>query len=182
MASPGTSSTLGNLVAQRQKLSGIRQRLGLESGPGSAGMRELAPSPASGPAPVRGHAMAATQDQPDMSWLDNHQLDPEKENKMLDNIQGWIDANNNGIDDRTEGSSPEQQGAKVDDPRAMAALSPLADFYRENGRLPNMEELQHRGATNQVKAQLGRDPTPDEVNLYRQQPPKEVKADKPNAN
>ena len=180
MPSSPIGSTLGNMVATRQRLSAIRQRLNLES-PSGGKMRELAPSPANGPAPVRGHAQRAVQEEPDIDF-DNYPIPPEKESAMMERIQGWIDENNNGIDDRTEGGqSPKSQ--VISDERVTRALSPLASFFQQNGRMPSPEDLQQVAARRTVRERLGRDPTDDEVNLYMTPPDKgmAMKRSAPNA-
>lgn len=189
-------SYLGTLATTRNKMSAIRQRLGLETSNGT-GLRELAPSPANGPAPVRSAAQRAVQEQPDFD-PDKYQIPPEKEQKMLGMIQAWIDENNNGIDDRVEAAAaspaspaatqvpataapeqatpaaaPAQAPTKVaGDPRVNGALSPLADFFKANGRMPSYEELQRQGAKREVMNVLGREPTDEEINLYMMAPAK----------
>ena len=191
-------SYLGTLATTRSKMSAIRQRLGLETSNGT-GLRELAPSPVNGPAPVRGHAQRAVQEQPEFD-PDKYQLPPEKEQMMLSQIQAWIDENNNGIDDRMEGgaaaspnspaaaqvpaaapaqptpaAAPAQPAATTrveGNGRVNAALSPMADFFKANGRMPTYEELQRQGAKREVAQVLGREPTDDEINLYMMAPAK----------
>lgn len=189
-------SYLGNLATTRSKMSAIRQRLGLESSAGT-GLRELAPSPVNGPAPVRSAAQRAVQEQPDFD-PDKYQIPPEKEQLMLSQIQAWIDENHNGIDDRQESGGaassanpavqpipaapPEQQATPAaapaqaptlnNDPRVNGALSPVADFFKANGRMPTYEELQRQGAKREVTQVLGREPTDEEINLYMMAPAK----------
>lgn len=186
-------SYLGNLAMTRNKMSAVRQRLGLETTSG-AGMRELAPSPVNGPANVRSHAQRAMQEQPDFDY-DNYQIPPEKEAKMLSQIQGWIDENNNGVDDRKEAAQAAAPGAPAPAPmappvpaapatasaaappaRVAAALTPIAEFYKANGRMPTPEELQRQAAKREVSVTLGREPTDDEILLYMTAPAKGLAA------
>lgn len=63
MPSPTINSPIGNAVLQRQRLSAVRQRVGLE--PQGTQMRQLAPSPPMGPANKPGTAQQAMQFTPE---------------------------------------------------------------------------------------------------------------------
>lgn len=166
-------SYLGNITAQRQRLSAARQQLGLESKPGT-GMKNVHPTPEA-PANKAGAAQQAVQAEFD---YDSFIIPPEKEAAMLEKIQGWIDRNNNGVDDRQEAAqtsaTPKQPTGTTTakDPRVAGALGPLASFFKQNSRLPDVDELRTMMASRELKEQLGREPTETEALLYRAKPPK----------
>ena len=166
-------SYLGNVTAQRQRLSQSRQALGLESKPGT-GMKNVHPTPEA-PANKQGAAMQAVQDDFD---YDGFVVPPEKEAAMLEKVQGWIDKNNNGIDDRQEAQQksetpPQPTGRQVvKDASVQGALGPFAGFFKDKGRLPSADELRNMVASRQLKDTLGRDPSETETLLYRAKPPK----------
>jgi hypothetical protein len=187
-------SYISNTVAARARAAKTRQFLKLEPDPRvetpSGGMRRVSPPvvPANNP----GAAKKAVEDDID---YDGFQLKPEKELAMLSRIQGFIDRNNNGIDDRQEGSAAQpatppseptnappapaapSAGVPPKDPRIDAALGPVKAFHAEHGRLPTPEELAQVAAQRQLKAQLGRDPTESELMLYRTPPPRGLGSD-----
>lgn len=163
-------SVLGNVVATRQRLSQARQRLGLE--PSSPNLRELAPSPPNGPSFKRTAAATdAAQREPD---FDNFQLAPEKRTSMEARAQQWLDENNNGIPDELEADSTPAESTPqvVRDPALSQALTPLATFFKKNGRLPSVSELQQIRVDSDLEGQLGRTPTETERQLYLMKPPR----------
>lgn len=158
---PGNSalpSVLGNIVTQRQKLSAVRQRLSLEPTNATGSLSAIAPSPPNGPdMSNKGAAMRAGE----APSIDPNLFDPAnnpiqnhpKYQQMAQSVQDFIDNNQNGIDDRAEPlqAQPAQptdpagggvaSGTVVNDPRMLAALTPLTNFFRQNGRLPSIDEL-----------------------------------------
>lgn len=180
-------SVLGNVAAQRQRLSAARQMLGLESAPGRDGMRPIAPINPEGPANVPGAAKQAVQQQPDYS---NFTLPPEQETAMLQQISDHLHKRDAAAAQPQQAQAPAPapapQQAPQQAPQAPApapqsaqdqqalqgALGPFAQFFKENGRMPNVEDLKSMMAARQLEEQLGRKPTDTEIQLYRSKPPK----------
>lgn len=147
-------SVLGNIVMQRQKLSAVRQRLMLEPSATSTGrMQPIAPSPPEGPAMDNKGAAVTAGAQPD---IDPSMFDPAKNpitahpqyDQMAQTVQQHFAAN--GLDDaqwpiQPMANDPAGAGAGtgsiVNDPQMLAALTPLTNFHRQNGRLPTLDEL-----------------------------------------
>lgn len=182
---PGSplSSYLGNITSQRQKLSAVRQRLGLE--PSSPTLRELAPSPPNGPSFKRIDAGTDATEQLPQEMFDpnNHQIPDAQRQQMLAMIDQHLASQQQQQQPEQPApgqpmppGAPQQGMTQVTDQRTLDALAPLADFFKENGRMPNPEELKNAAAANQLKQTLGRQPTNTETALYRAPPPKEVKA------
>lgn len=176
MPTQAFNSVIGNAVAQRKKLQVIRQATGLEP---NANLKQVAPSPSAGPANNPGAAQQVVSQEPEFDPT-THVLAPDKQSKMLEHIQGWIDENHNGVDDRQEGAAMQGNAsappANMDNehvpPGAQAALAPIAEFYKQNGRMPTSEELRNQATANLLQAQLGRPPTPTEIQIYQQKPEK----------
>jgi hypothetical protein len=169
-------SVLGNVTAARDRVSAVRQRLGLEMG--SQQMRPVHPSPeapadkpgaaiktaASTPKPPKAEKpsdrLPPTPEDDDWDW-ENAPLAPDKEVRMLAKLQDFIDKNNNGIDDRVEaaaqapkdGASPTPKDSagrqKLKDPLISKALAPFKEFYMQTGRMPTIDDLRKmaRGTT-----------------------------------
>lgn len=169
------NSVIGNVVATRQRLSAIRQRVGLESQ--GTQMRELAPSPPGGPANRPGAAQRAVAAEPD---FDNFQISPDKQGAMLQQAQEFIDqygeAQQGLIDKQRQSARPSQPSQpttqRVSDQKLTRGLAPMAEFFRTNGRLPTPEELRSLTAAKILAEQLGRTPTDTEVELFLAKPPK----------
>lgn len=184
-------SVIGNVVNQRAKLSSIRQRIGLESGaPKSQGtqMRQLAPSPPGGPANKPGAAQQAVSQataadaSPSGDNFDPEsvKLPPEMEAQLRQKATEFLDQvgpdQQAQIDRERASQAPAapQEGTAVvvDDERTKAALGPMADFFKKNGRLPTPEELGSLGARRELISDLGREPSETEVRLYMSKPPR----------
>ena len=174
-------SVIGNVVAARQRLSAVRQRIGLE--PQGTQMRELAPSPPTGPANRPGAAATAVraplaQAEPD---LENFQFPPELEQAMLAKARSFIEQNGaqqQSLIDQERANAPRptapasQPGRQaVNDPNVTRALAPLAVFFKENGRLPTPAELQTMATSRVLEERLGRKPTAIEAELFAEKPP-----------
>lgn len=167
------SSYLGNLTTSRQRLSAVRQRLKLEPDPKAAGgsMRPVAPSPPEGAdMDKKSSAQAAVQeDEFDIDgWTPPDGMDDE----MMTIIQESFKQNM---------PQPEAQPSNTPNPpaktvpggeRVNAALAPLSEFFNKNGRIPDPEELKNMAASRALVDMLGREPTQQEVDLYRASPPK----------
>lgn len=69
-----------------------------------------------------------------------------------------------------EGEIPAAPAQVIKEPKILRALEPLSTFFKENGRLPTADELQHLAAARELQKTLGRKPTETEVNLYRAKP------------
>lgn len=160
-------------------------------------MRPVAPSPPNGPDMDKTNPAAEAVG--GNAAMDESLFDPTKNpianhpnyDKMAQAVQKFMDENKNGIDDRQEaGNVPQganaaespqpanEMGAAqqlpslVGDPRAQAALAPLTEFFKTNGRLPDPEELKNMAAQRELTTVLGREPTKEEVMLFRAKPPK----------
>lgn len=148
MPGSGINSAIGNMVAQRAKLSKIRQSVGLEQ---SAQQRK---------------ATATTQQQaPFVDTFDyaNHQLDPAKLDKMHQMASDYHYAQ-----DAAASGTPQvtaKPNSSLD-----KAMAPIASYFKENGRMPNSEELKTHMVKSEAKAQLGRDATPQELELFVAKP------------
>lgn len=181
-------SFIGNIAATRQRLANTRQQLRLEPNPQTAGkLQQLAPSPPTGPAmdnPGTGQTAVATQPQmqqpapqaPAAEFnLDSYQVPDEKRQMMLAKAQEFIDRIGPQQQQMIEQERAKSPGTQiVRDPKIINALSPLADFFKKNGRLPNPEELRAVAATRVLTQELGREPNDTEVRLYLAKPAKGV--------
>lgn len=165
MAANLLPSYLGNVTAQRDRLSAIRQRLSLE--PSEGAMRGIQPS-GSPPAPADKPGAAIKAGQAPI----NFDIPQDAQARHLDRIQKFIDANHNGVDDRQEGQQTQGTPPVAGNSSVSAALNPLSQFFRSNGRAPNVDELHHFIASKQLEQSLGRAPSDTEVMLYRSRPPK----------
>lgn len=182
MPTQAFNSVIGNAVAQRKKLAVIRQSTGLEP---NANLKQVAPSPANGPANKPGAAQQAMQPQQGLDPA-TYQHPPEQTAAMLAMIQQHlakqapqqqqgapVDPNQADPSNvANAGATPQNPQAGQVPPSAQAALAPIADFYKQNGRLPTAQELKDQAATNLLQQQLGRPPTPTELAVYQQQPQK----------
>ena len=174
-------SVIGNVIAARQRLSAVRQRVGLEARPQSQGtqVRELAPSPPTGPANKPGAALTAMQNEP---ALDNFQLPPEIEQAMLQKAKAFIDQhgeNQQALMDKENANAPQPTAPasqpnrqSINDPNVTRGLAPLAKFFNENGRLPTPTELKVMTTNQMFHARFGRKPTETEAQLWLEKPPK----------
>lgn len=173
-------SVIGNVVANRQRLSQIRQRVGLEPSPQS--LRELAPSPPQGPAQRPGAAQQAMTQEPD---FDGFQIPADKQTAMLQQAGQFIEqfgAKQQEMIDREKqprglqkaggGAQMPAPTQRITDQRIVRGLAPMAEFFRANGRLPSPDELRQLSITRMLTQQLGRAPTPTEIQLYLTKPPK----------
>ena len=176
MGTPAVNSVIGNVTATRQRLSGIRQRIGLEPSPQT--MRQLAPSPANGPADAPGAAMQAVAQgipaqQPQAAPGQAGGGD-DRRGAMLQKVQQFLDQvgpqQQQMIDQERQAANP-QQAIPANSVHAKA-LAPMADFFRQNGRLPNIEELRALSATRMLAEQIGRKPSDTELQLFMSKPPK----------
>ena len=152
-------SYLGNVVAARQKLSAVRQRLSLEPSMQAGHLQAIAPSPPEGAdMDKKGAAISAVSAPQE---IDPTMFDPTanpitknpKYEQMASAVQTFLDENNNGIDDRAEPLAAAPQppndpagagaatGSLVNDPRMISALQPMTNFFKQNGRLPSIDEL-----------------------------------------
>ena len=187
-------SVIGNVIAARQRLSAVRQRVGLEARPQSQGtqVRELAPSPPTGPANRPGAALTAMQNQPNLQNrpgtaqgepdLDNFQLPPEIEQAMLQKAKAFIDQhgeNQQALMDKENANAPQPTAPasqpnrqSINDPNVTRGLAPLAKFFNENGRLPTPTELKVMTTNQMFHARFGRKPTETEAQLWLEKPPK----------
>lgn len=173
MATSLMPSYLSNVVANRDRLSAIRQRIGLE--PSANQMRELAPSPPNGPKQVTSPATAAVQATPN---FDNLQIAPDKRQLMLTQAAEFL--NQFKQQPPASAAAPVQapppangrQTQIVRDQSTARAMAPLAAFFKERGRLPNPNELRAMAAARQLEVQLGRKPSDTEVQLFLTKPPK----------
>ena len=186
-ANTSMPSYVANVTATRQRLSGIRQRLGLE--PQGTGMRQLAPSPANGPANKPGAAVQAAsatmtpapaqapapQGQPEGGGTPQSSIrqSPQYQD-MLAQVSQFIEQvgpqQQNMIDGMRQ-QEIQKTTIKAGSPEAQA-LAPLAKFFKENGRLPNPDELRQATAMDTLRTQLGREPTQTELQLWQAKPPK----------
>lgn len=172
MATNLLPSYLGNVVATRDRLSAIRQRIGLE--PSATQMRELAPSPRNGPANTTSAQTAAVQE-PDWS---NIQIAPEKQQVMLTQAADFLQQFQ--PPQREQAAPPVSQpqprsgrpSQTLNDQATVRAMAPLAEFFKVNGRLPNPNELRSIAAARMLEKQLGRKPTETEIQLFLSKPPK----------
>lgn len=168
---PGNSllpSVLGNAISTRQRLSAVRQRLGLE--PSSPNLRELAPSPPNGPSFKRAGAGAdSMQTEPDFSGF---QLPDDQREAMHQMVRQHRTADGQAVVSDAEMQQAPSPVHVSQDPKLAQAFKPMADFFQANGRIPNMEELAQIRAKGQLEQDLGREATPSEVSIYRAKPPK----------
>lgn len=158
------------MVGARRRLSAARQALGLETSPAQ---RAAAAKPA--------------KEQP---WVDEfnydaHQLDPVKDAAMVQSASDYHYAQDAM---QAPAESPQMSGqapappantpaapassAAVPKPNPSmdAAMAPIASYFKENGRMPNTTELQTHMMKSQARAQLGREPTPEELSLFVAKP------------
>ena len=158
-------------------------------------MREIAPSPANGPANNPGPALqaasatmtptpapapapqqtAAPQAQPQGGMADQLKQSPRYQ-EMLQQVSQFIDQvgpeQQNMIDQsRQQQQAARQQKIPANSPEAQA-LAPLAKFFKSNGRLPTPDELRQVSAMDALRQQLGREPTQTELQLWVSKPPK----------
>lgn len=153
-------SVIGNVVAARQRLSSVRQRVGLE--PSDKAM--------SAATPAQGAPAAA----PDQGFDPmGHELHPDAQSGMLQKVQGFIDQYGQQQQDMIDQSGQDGgQGQVIEDQATLRALAPMADFFKENGRLPSPDELKSMAASNQLSQTLGRKPSDTEVSLWMEKPPR----------
>ena len=172
------NSVIGNIVANRQRLSSIRQRIGLE--PQGTQMRELAPSPRQG-ASLTKQSAEATAVQAALP-----QITPDRRGSMLQQVASFVDQYGEQQQQLIDQRKPrpaapasrevvaagQEQGQIVRDQKTVRALAPLADFFRAHGRLPTVEELRTVTASRMLGQQLGRQPTDIETRLWLEKAPK----------
>ena len=176
-------SPLANIVAARDRMSKVRQRIGLETtargGPNSA-MRSIMPlSPRSPKQDVMSAQEAAV--------LNVAQLPSDRESAMLSRVGQFISehgAQQQALLDQeraapaartaspTSPPSPPQGAAPAPATQRLQgiAMRPIAAFFRRMGRLPTPEELQQESVRSRLAETLGREPTPTETQLYLSKP------------
>lgn len=179
-SSTGSGSYLAALATSRRKMSATRQALSLENSPQvqRGQMQPLAPSPPEGAdmdksSPMKDAVQNSTFEVPD-DW-DFPEMQRDEIRGMV--RQHLIDTDGDGVGDTPAPAQPQTPPSNTPNPpqtdaRANAALAPLTDFFRQNGRIPNPEELKDMAAKRSLTDSLGRAPTDQEVMLYRATPPK----------
>ena len=184
-------SVVGNIQATRDKLSAVRQRIGLE--PSGPMLKALAPSPPNGPAmdapnpvaeafnikpqtPAQTTPVPTQGQEPD---YDNYQMNPDKRSQLAARAAEFMDMygarqQSNIADPRPEmggpGGIPDQPHEFISDPKLTQALAPMATFYNENGRLPTPAELHELKVDQLLTEELGRKPTATERRIYLMRP------------
>ena len=172
-------------MAARQRLSAVRQRIGLE--PQGTTMRQLAPSPPTGPANKPGAALQAMQPPAPINVQTTQPAQvaapvgqPISQhpayNDMLQQTQAFLQQIGPGQQSLIDGARAAQQQSQAtvipaDSPVAKA-LGPMAQFFKQNGRLPSPDELRNLSVSTQLEQQLGRSPTKTELELYLMKPPR----------
>lgn len=153
------SSAIANMISQRAKLSAVRQRMGLETSPAEARARAK---------PAKEEPFVDTFD------YEGHQLDPaklEKMHQMASDHLYSLESNPPEMAPADNAPSPSAPAATTKpSPSVDAAMAPIASFFKENGRMPNSEELSTHMMKSQAKQQLGREPTAEELSLYVAKP------------
>lgn len=171
MPSPLLGSVIGNMVAQRGRVSQVRQAVGLEP---NANLKPVAPSPPNGPAMEAGPVIQATQ---------ASTAPQDRDAAMLSQVQQFLDQVGPGqqalIDEERAAAMPQEQApegvvtpgaSRIDNQEVKAALEPLAAFFKANGRLPSPDELEMLASAKKLEQELGRAPSRTELRLYLSKP------------